>query len=101
MSPVDCKCEPCPFDIRQTKYVTRKEDPAFEGTRCLWHEVIEGARGSICVSGKDSNGVLFYCDLSELTPKRLRGAGLSGMNQCEFRLSELDNYANLIGAKLQ
>ena len=48
-----CGCEPCPIDIRTRGYKTRKEDPYFENTECLWHEVIIG-RGEevfICVSG--------------------------------------------------
>ena len=80
-----CKCEPCPFDIRTLGYPTCKEDPAFEGTHCLWHEQIRGSKGCIYPSGGTEDDPLFAIDNDGFP--------------IEFGLKELPFYAKKIGAK--
>jgi len=106
---IECKCEPCPVDIRVLGYKTRKEDPAFEGTECEWHEVIASENGkrkrmndtngkalrdadgeciyasSICVAGGTEDHPIFALDND--------GAMI------EFGFINLQHYAKQIGAK--
>lgn len=84
---IECRCEPCPFDIRTLGYSTAKEDPAFEGTQCLWHEHIVGRGGYIYCSGGTSEDPLFVSQDKD------------GHNIKEnFSLSEIRRQANKIKA---
>lgn len=87
---VECKCEPCPFDIRILGYPTAKEDAAFEGTQCKWHEHIVGSRGWIFVSGGTAEEPLFISQKKDGTY----------INE-NFGLSEVRSQAKMIGAKLK
>lgn len=85
---IECKCEPCPFNIRSLGYETAKEDPAFEGTKCLWHEHIVGRKGFIFLSGGTSATPLFIAsDKDGVYIKK------------DFGLSEIRSQAKAIGAK--
>ena len=89
--PLNCKCEPCGFDIRSLGFVTRKEDPAFEGTQCLWHEVISGAGSNQPTIGlnavaDDGTPTFYMSDLGSSPAEK-------------FELRDLPKYAKLIKAK--
>lgn len=85
MMSIDCRCGPCPFDIRTLGYMTAKEDPAFEGTHCLWHEVIPGRSLSICVAGGTPISPIFALD--------------NDGTMTHFGLDKVEFYAKEIGAK--
>lgn len=85
---VNCRCEPCPFDIRTLGYRTRKECPSFEGTKCLWHEVISGRKGQIFLSGGTAEEPLFISVAKD---------GLYIKE--DFGLAEIHEQAKRIGAK--
>lgn len=99
---MNCMCEPCGFDIRKVGYLTRKEDAAFEGTKCLWHEEIVGKKGVIYLSDVDEHGPLFMCDVAENGKTWLASHGWKDQSgfcvQAEFRLDDLDYFAEMIGA---
>lgn len=104
-----CKCEPCPFDIRTLGYPTCKEDAAFEGTQCKWHEQIRGsvkrvdrqwfvAGGADKASRKDfvKASAIFVCGGTPEDPMfSLDNEGIPIV----FGLKELPFYAKKIGAK--
>ena len=99
---INCKCGECPLDIRLLNWWTAKEDPAFEGTECLWHEVIPSSGGtrktvkeaginciyvrasSICVSGGTPEEPVFALD--------------NDGQMLEFGVKDLSYYAVQIGA---
>ncbi len=105
---IDCRCEPCPLDIRRRGWRTSKEDPAFEGTHCLWHEQIRGTRGYIYPNGHGSVDVEIThvatlrqvaWESDERTPGAKTPKWLTHRRTKVVHLSELDYYAKLIGAR--
>ena len=95
---ISCGCGRCPFDLRTTGYLTSKEDPMFEGTKCGWHEQIRGRYGYIYLSGHDNKGPILACDIGDRSDSFRERLGWATYVR-KFRLSKLDYYANAIGAK--
>lgn len=100
---IECRCEPCPVNIRKYGYPTCKEDTVFEGTQCGWHEQIRGKRRSIECNGKKYNRSegplsIFVSGGSENEPKfAIDNDGIL----LQFEEFELHKVAKLIGAKRQ
>ena len=105
---IDCRCEPCPIDLRRRGWRTSKEDPAFEGTQCLWHEQIRGPQGFIYPSSAD----MVVVEITDARTRRAIGWERDEREQESksarweplhltkaVPIPEIDHYATLIGAR--